>query len=358
MRFLLNRNASRDEYTARERQIISIESAGRALKELGSWPGYQVSPLRELPDAARRLGTKSIRCKDESHRLGLDSFKALGGAYAVGLALQRRSPTGEIPTLCCATDGNHGRSVAYGAQRYGCRCVIVVHEHALESKLAAMRKLGAEVIRVAGNYDDSVDYAKRMAAKKNWLLISDTSDSPSDQGAAEVMQGYGAMCLELIEQFDGPLPTHVFVQAGVGGMAAAVAGSFAEFGGTSRPQITVVEPESAACVMQSAMNAGPCRIAGDLATNMAMLSCGETSAVAWVILSHRADAFMTVSDSAADDAVAWLRHTTDIPGGLLTTPSGAAGLAGLLAAAQDPQIRSHIGLTEHSRVLFFVTENV
>jgi diaminopropionate ammonia-lyase len=221
-----------------------------------------------------------------------------------------------------------------------------------------MRKLGAEVIRVAGNYDDSVDYAKRMAAKKNWLLISDTSDSPSDQGAAEVMQGYGAMCLELIEQFDGPLPTHVFVQAGVGGMAAAVAGSFAEFGGTSRPQITVVEPESAACVMQSAMNAGPCRIAGDLATNMAMLSCGETSAVAWVILSHRADAFMTVSDSAADDAVAWLRHTTDIPGGLLTTPSGAAGLAGLLAAAQDPQIRSHIGLTEHSRVLFFVTENV
>jgi diaminopropionate ammonia-lyase len=357
MIFLHNPNASRDAYTAGERQIISISSAHRALNELGSWPGYGVSPLWELSDTARRLGTRSIRCKDETHRLGLDSFKALGGAYAVGLALQRRNPGAEVPTLCCATDGNHGRSVAYGAKRYGCRCVIVVHEHALQSKVVAMQASGAEVIRVAGNYDDSVDYAKRMAAEKGWLLISDTSNSPSDQGAAEVMQGYGAMSLELIEQFEGSLPTHVFVQAGVGGLAAAIAGCFAEFGDGLRPQIIVVEPESAACVMQSAMNSGPCRIGGDLVTNMAMLSCGETSAPAWVILSRRADAFMAVSDSAADDAVAWLRATPDIPGGLPTTPSGAAGLAGLMAAAQDTAIRSHIGLTEHSRVLFFVTEN-
>jgi diaminopropionate ammonia-lyase len=356
MRFFTNAHSSRDAYTADEAQIISISSATRALTELSAWPGYGVSPLWDLPQTARRLRVESVKCKDETHRFGLGSFKALGGAYAAGLALKRRKSAAEAPTLCCATDGNHGRSVAYGARRYGCRCVIFVHEHALESKVAAMQALGAEIARVAGNYDDSVHHAKRTAAEKGWVLISDTSDSVSDQVAAEVMQGYGVMGLEAIDQLNGRLPTHVFLQAGVGGMAAAVAACFAEIAVAARPQVAVVEPESAACVMESAITQRPSHIAGDLMTNMAMLSCGETSAPAWVILSRRADAFMTVSDDDADQAAAWLGSTTDIPGGLATTPSGAAGLAGALTASEHPTIASRIGFTENSRVLIFATE--
>jgi diaminopropionate ammonia-lyase len=355
MRFLSNAYSSRDSYTAAETKIISISSATRALKELSAWSGYAVSPLWNLPQTARRLGVASVRCKDETHRFGLGSFKALGGAYAAGLALKRRGPS-DPPTLCCATDGNHGRSVAYGARRYGCRCVIFVHEHALESKVAAMQALGAEVVRIAGNYDDSVHHAKRVAAEEGWVLISDTSDVASDEVAAEVMQGYGIMGLELIDQLNGRLPTHVFLQAGVGGLAAAIAGCFAETAGAGRPQIIVVEPEAAACVMQNAIDQGPSRVTGDLATKMAMLSCGETSAPAWVILSRRADGFMTISDEAAGDAAAWLGSTPDIPGGLATTASGAAGLAGVIAAAQDLKIAARLGLAQNSRVLIFATE--
>jgi diaminopropionate ammonia-lyase len=358
VRFLMNRRAARNPYTANEAKIVSIASSARALHEMRTWPGYCVSPLWDLPGMARQLGVASLNCKDETHRFGLGSFKALGGAYAAGLALARQTSAQNPPTLCCATDGNHGRSVAYAARRHGCRCVIFVHEHALESKLAPMQALGAEVIRVAGSYDDSVDYAKRIATEKGWMLISDTSGDVSDPVAAEIMQGYGIMILEAADQLSGRLPTHVFVQAGVGGLAAAVAGCFADRAAADRPAIIVVEPEAAACVMASAEHQRSYRIAGDLNTNMAMLSCGETSAPAWAILQRRADAFMAVSDEAAAEAAASMACSPDIPEGLAITPSAAAGLAGVIAAAQDPAIASRLDLNDNSRVLIFATEGV
>jgi len=357
VRLIVNADVRRDAYTVDEAKVISLGSASRALKELSTWPGYAVSPLRELPGMAHRLGIGSLICKDETLRFGLGSFKALGGAYAAGLALNRHTSAGYAATLCCATDGNHGESVAYGARRYGCRCVIFVHQHAPASKVTAMRALGAEVIRVAGNYDDSVRHARRVAAEQGWLLISDTSDLVSDAVAAEVTQGYGVMALEILEQLDGHLPTHVFLQAGVGGLAAAIAGCFAESAAAARPRAIVVEPQAAACVMQNAIVHGPSHVAGDLATNMAMLSCGEASAPAWVVLRHRADAFMSISDDDADDAVAWLANSTDVPGSIKTTPSGAAGLAGAIAACRDPTSAARLELAEDSRVLIFVTES-
>jgi diaminopropionate ammonia-lyase len=357
VRFMVNTDARRDAYSVDEAEIIALESAARALKELSTWPGYGVSPLWNLPRTAHRLGVASVMCKDETRRFGLGSFKALGGAYAAGFALKRHKPTGGPATLCCATDGNHGQSVAYGARRHGCRCVVFVHEHAPESKVMAMRALGAEVSRVAGNYDDSVRYAKRIAAEQGWLLISDTSDLVSDAVAAEVMQGYGVMALEILEQLDGNLPTHVFLQAGVGGLAAAIAGCFAQSAVSARPRAIVVEPNSAACVMQNAIAQGPSHAVGDLATNMAMLSCGEASAPAWLILSHRADAFMTVSDDDADESACWLGKTPDVPGGIKTTPSGAAGLAGAIVARGDPESTARLELDKDSRVLIFVTES-
>ncbi len=356
--FLINPHAARDAYTAEEASILSIAAAKRALNELRTWPGYGISPLWDLPATAHRLGVSSVACKDESNRFELGSFKALGGAYAAGLALRRAQSRQAAPTLCCATDGNHGRSVAFGARRHGCRCVVFVHEHALESKVAVMRSLGAEVIRIAGNYDDSVRHARRMAAQNGWILISDTSDEVSDPVAAEVMQGYGVMILEALDQFNGRLPTHVFVQAGVGGIAAVAAGCFADAAGAARPALIVVEPQTAACVMHAALESGPSPIAGDLMTNMAMLSCGVASAPAWAILKRRADAFMTVSDAQADQAAEWLTGTPDVLGGVAATPSAAAGLAGAMAALGDPKIASPMGLNGESRLLIFATEAV
>jgi diaminopropionate ammonia-lyase len=357
VRFLINAHASRQPYAEDEARIVSIASAARALGEFRTWPGYQVSPLWNLATLAHRLRIASVSCKDESHRFGLGSFKALGGAYAAGLALDRQNSPQSPSTLCCATDGNHGRAVAFGARRHGCRCVIFVHEHALESKIAPMQALGAEVIRVAGTYDDSVDYAKRMASTQGWTLISDTSGDVADPVAAQVMQGYGIMVLEAAGQMSR-LPTHVFVQAGVGGLAAAVAGCFADLAKAERPTIVVVEPEAAACVMACAINQGPMRIAGELDTNMAMLSCGEVSAPAWVILKSRADAFMTVSDAAADEAAAAVADTAHVPGGIALTASAAAGLAGAFAAIADPAIASQLALTQNSRLLIFATEGI
>jgi diaminopropionate ammonia-lyase len=357
MQFFENPHSSRDAYSTDEARIISASSALEALNELNTWPGYAVSELRDLSHIASRLGLQSVLCKDETHRFGLGSFKALGGAYAAGRALKRRAPQEVRPTLCCATDGNHGRSVAFAARRFGCPCIIFVHKDALHSKVVAMQSLGAKVVRIPGNYDDSVHCAKRSAAANGWILISDTSDSAADRVAAEVMQGYSVIGLELLDQLKGSLPTHLFLQAGVGGLAAAIAGCFAEMTVNVRPTIIVVEPESAACVMQSARAEGLSRVDGDLATNMAMLSAGETSAPAWVILSRRADAFMTVSDEAAAEAAEWLSKTREIDGGLVTTPSGAAGLAGLLTATRDVSILSSLGLGKTSRVLIFATEN-
>jgi len=358
VRFHLNRHASRDAYRAGEARVISLAAATRALDELKSWPGYGPSPLHELPDMARQLGVGSIACKDESRRFGLGSFKSLGGAYAAELALRRRSPTLAPPTLCCATDGNHGQSVAHAARRRSCRCVIFVHEHAPAAKISAMQALGAAVVRVPGNYDDSVRHAQRISAENGWLLISDTSEIESDPAVAEVMQGYGVMVLEILAQWRGlALPTHVFVQAGVGGLAAAIAGCFADLAAADRPCVVVVEPEAAACVMQAALDGRPGSLPGDLATNMAMLSCGQVSAPAWSILSTRADAFMTVSDAQADAAAARLLHgdcAACFDRGL--TPSSAAGLAGLAAAAEDAGIASMLGLEAASRVLIFATE--
>jgi diaminopropionate ammonia-lyase len=355
MRFVTNFKAERGPYTSEEARIICIGSARRALAEMRTWTGYEPSPLRNMTQLASRFGLGSLHCKDEANRFGLGSFKALGGAYAAGLAVQRLGRTATVPILCCATDGNHGRSVAFGARRLGCHCVVFMHEHAPEHKAVAMRALGAEVRRVAGNYDDSVHYAKQMASEQGWILISDTADAPCEPVAAQVMHGYGVMALEMLEQLAGGLPTHLIMQAGVGGFAAAIAGCFTERAGAERPVTLVVEPESAACVMESALHGGGSRLAGDLATNMAMLSCGETSAPAWVVLQRRADAFITVSDDAAIEAMAVFRQT-DAAQSVRTSPSGAAGLAGLIAAVGDPSVAAVLGINSAARVVIFATE--
>lgn len=360
---------------ARER-ILSLAALETARNEIVVWPGYAPTPLTGLPGLARDLGVASIHYKDEGRRFGLGSFKALGGAYAVLRLLQgriaaataTRPSSSEIAagtyaglcadlTVCCATDGNHGRSVAWGARTFGCKCVIYVHESVSEGRADAIAAYGAEVRRVAGNYDDAVRQASHDAACNGWQVVSDTSYEGYVDVPRDVMQGYGVMVDEALAQLPaGTLPTHVFVQGGVGGLAAAVCATLWERLGTRRPFFTVTEPDRAACLFQSAIAGYPVVVEGALDTIMAGLACGEVSLLAWEILRDGANAFQTIEDEAA---IAAMRLLADSPFGdhaLIGGESAVAGLAGLIQVARHPDARAAFGLDAESVILLFGTE--
>ncbi len=354
--------------------VVVLPEGGyrRAREEITAWPGYAPTPLVSLPDVAQAARVAAVHYKDEGGRFGLGSFKALGGAYAVlrllstelakrGLANaassaeliegKYRKATQGI-TVTCATDGNHGRSVAWGAQRFGCRCVIFVHEHVSQGRRDAIAQYGAEIRVVPGTYDDAVRAAQRTAAQEGWFVISDTSYPGYTEVPRDVMQGYRLMAEEAAEALEQP-PTHVFVQGGVGGVAAAVSAQMRARYGASAPRLIVVEPDRAACLLASAEAGQPTAVAGDLDTLMAGLACGEPSLLAWQELERAAFAFMAVPDAAAVDCMRLLaRREPKVVAG----ESAVAGLAGLLLAAREPFARTALGLEEDSRVLLFGTE--
>ena len=353
---VLNVHAERSPYLPEEAKVVSMAAAREALSMMSAWPGYAPTPLRMLSHEADKLQLAEVLYKDESGRFGLDSFKALGGAYAAERLIKRALDEGfgaRPLRLCCATDGNHGRSVAYAAKTHGLGCTVYMHKDAPPEKAAAIAVLGAEIVWVDGSYDDSVRAARDAAAAEGWLLVADTTEDPEDETPAHVMQGYGVMALELIEQWADVPPTHIFLQGGVGGLAAGIAGPMAERYVAGRPRVVVVEPEAAACLQESARQGRAAHVGGDLRTSMAMLSCGEASALAWTVLHRRADAFVTVPDEAAEDAAADLA-AADPP--ISAGVSGAAGLAGLRACAEDPEVRAQLGLDEGASVLVIGTE--
>lgn len=338
---------------------------------------YQQTPLYELNALARSLGVGSILVKDEGQRSSLRSFKALGGGHAVvrlvlhevGSALGRRLDAADVNlpsvragaaalTVACATDGNHGRAVAAAARIVGCRSVIFVHEGVSESRADAIKAQGAEVIRVPGNYDDSVEYASRMATEHGWHVVSDTSWPGYEIIPTWVMQGYLVMAHEVVDQIQrlGQSVTHVFLQAGVGGFAAAVSAYLTNALGEAAPRIIVVEPDKAACLYESARNGWATRIVPQQATVMAMLECYEPSLIAWRILVKQASVFMTIADEAGLRAMAAmatpLGNDPVIKGG----ESGSAGLGGLQTLTASAQARQVLGLNTDSVVLLFNTE--
>ena len=351
---------------------ITILPAGgfrRAKAAIIDWPGYAPTPLRVLPSIG---GVAEVRIKDEGSRFGLGSFKALGGAYAVAnlltaelsrrdvalsatstdLASGRYADATRTITVTCATDGNHGRSVAWGAERFHCGCVIFVHETVSQGRVDAIAHFGAEVVRVPGNYDDAVREADRQAQENGWFVVSDTSYPGYTEVPRDVMQGYRLMADEATDQWTGAPPTHVFIQAGVGGAAASVSVQMrSRF--TPAPLLVVVEPDHAACLLASAVAGAPTVVHGDLETIMAGLACGEPSLLAWQELERAAFAFMSIPDEAAIACLRWL-----VAEGIAIGESGVAGLAGFLLAAADPAARKKLGLNSESRVLLFGTEGV
>lgn len=326
----------------------------RAKAEITSWNGYTPTPLRHLPGLAAELGVSAIRLKDESGRFGLGSFKALGGAYAVRHVIAAEQTRRGVPasalTVTCATDGNHGRAVAWGAAQVGCRCVIFIHETVSEARADAIAKYGAEIRRVPGTYDDALRAADRTAQQEGWLVVSDTSWPGYTEVPRLVMQGYQLMADEAADQWTGPPPTHVFIQAGVGGVAAAVSVRCrARF--DPPPALIVVEPERAACLLASAEAGALTTASGSLDTIMAGLACGEPSLIAWQELERAAAAFVAIPDDAAIEA---MRQAC--AQGLVVGESGAAGLAAFRCAAGDQNARAGLGLGGHTRVLLFSTE--
>jgi diaminopropionate ammonia-lyase len=257
-------------------------------------------------------------------------------------------------TVTCATDGNHGRAVAWGAQTFGCHCVIYVHESVSEGRCRAIANYGAEVRRVPGTYDDAVRRAASEAATYNWFVVSDTSYEGYTDVPRDVMQGYSLLADEVLAQ--GPPPTHVFVQGGVGGLAAGQCAYFWERLGAARPHFVIVEPDKADCLYRSGLAGKPVTAPGELDTIMAGLACGEVSPLAWQILQVGADDFMTIADEAAIDCMRLLAEGRFGDPPIVAGESAVAGLVGFLIASADPKLRQCLELGSDSRILVFGTE--
>ncbi len=374
----LNRAADRAaSYGPPMTGILDDAGFATARDTIAAWPGYAVTPLVDLAGVADHADVGHVHYKDEAGRFGLGSFKALGGAYAVARLLCREVGrlTGaanvtvsdilagryrdivSAVTVCCATDGNHGRSVAWGARTFGCRCVIFIHATVSEGRKQAIEAFGARIVRTGGNYDDSVREAQNSADREGWFVVSDTSYEGYRDIPKDVMQGYTLMAQEAIDQlpYDGP-PTHLFLQTGVGGMAAAVCAQFWQHFGGERPLTVLADPKNSACWYESLRNGRPTAVSGDLDTIMAGLACGEVSLLAWEILEHGADAVVVVDDGQAADCMRLLADSRYRDPAVVAGESAVAGLAALLAVAGDPAARNALNLNADSRVLLFGTE--
>ncbi|SON57527.1 diaminopropionate ammonia-lyase [Hartmannibacter diazotrophicus] len=370
---VFNGQAGRD-YTPAMEAILSDATFQAARSAITSWPGYAPTPLVFMPKLAHALGVGSIAYKDESGRFGLGSFKALGGAYAVMRLLMKRiaDETGQTPemadlfegrfseiadtlTVTCATDGNHGRSVAWGAKLFGCRCVIFIHKDVSEGRKAAIEAFGARVVRSAGNYDDSVREAQETATREGWFVVSDTSYPGYRDVPANVMQGYEMMAFEALAQMDD-LPTHLILQTGVGGMAAAVAAHVWRRTAPHRPKVILADPEAAACWYETIAAGHPVTVGGDLDTLMAGLACGEVSELAYDILKTGADVVVRLPDRAAIDAMKVLAEGACGDKPVVAGESAVAGIAALAALMEDTEAAARLELGPRSRVLVFGTE--
>jgi diaminopropionate ammonia-lyase len=368
----LNPLAAKSAFYGPEQEAVLNDAAfGLARRTIQSWPGFAPTALVPLGGFAKQARVGAVYYKDEASRFGLGSFKALGGAYAVWQVLRREAQGKEIDpddtaanaefaktvTVCCATDGNHGRSVAWGARTFGCNCVIFIHATVSEGRKREIEKYGARVVRCPGNYDDSVREAQATADREGWIVVSDTSYEGYKEIPKDVMQGYELMAAEALEQWpEAEPPTHVFLQTGVGGMAAAVAANCWRRFGVNRPTVVLADPMKSACWLETLQAGRPTAVEGDLDTLMAGLACGEVSELAWTILKPSADAVVALSDDAAVDGMRALAEGRYGDAPLVAGESAVAGLMALMLVSEDPEARDALQLDENSRVLVFGTE--
>lgn len=380
----MNRLSGRFRFTVNKRfdprsaaappALVEIDAA---LHEIERWPGYQVTPLRDLRGLASWGNVGRLWYKDEGDRFGLSSFKPMGGGYAVGCLLAReasRQVGRSVPaaalargayrdlvadvTVTCATDGNHGRAVAWAARAFGGRAVVYLASHVSAGRERAIAAYGAQVVRTAGNHDEAVRTAAANARRHGWHVISETANASDPQIAADVLAGYGALVREALVQTGQARPTHVFVQAGVGGLAAAACACTRQLWYHDPPSLIVVEAENADCVYRSIAAGRRVAVDGELKTVMAGLAAGEVSGYAWEHLATGGAAAVAIAD---DPAIATLQILAQGASGDEPFEAGESGVAGLTAAllvARDPAARDALGIDAGSRILTIGTEGV
>ena len=326
---------------------------------ISDWPGYTPTPLISLEAIAAACGVRAVYYKDESHRFDLKSFKALGGAYAVAQLVNAEKKAGRDPaklTVTTATDGNHGRSVAWGAQLAGCRAEIYIHKHVSHARETAMAHYGAHVTRVDGNYEASLAACKADAAAHGWHIISDTSWDGYRDIPLLIMAGYTLIGREVIDQLGSETLTHCFLPVGVGGLASGIVAPFWQHMNDKLPSMISVESHMSACFLESIAAQTPTLVDITEETVMAGLSCGEVSVLAWELLQSSLSHCLAIDDAAvaplmanfADGAIAGV----PIEAGECAT----SGLAALLAAKQDPDCWQQLGFNADSAILLIGSE--
>ena len=362
---------------------MSLEEMSKANNFHKSFPQYSVTPLTGLPHLAEYLGLKKLYVKDESYRFGLNAFKVLGGSYAIAryMAQQLGKDVSEVPydvltseklkedfgqaTFFTATDGNHGRGVAWAANKLGQKCVVRMPKGTTQTRLNNIAKENATVTIENLNYDECVRMANDMAMKtENGIMVQDTAWDGYEEIPAWIMQGYGTMAMEAYDQLQDygcERPTHVFIQAGVGSLAGAVQGYFANRYPENPPKVVVVEAEAAACLYKGAsVGDGSIQIVdGDMVTIMAGLACGEPNTISWDILKNHVDTFIATPDWVAAKGMRMLAAPIKGDKPVTSGESGAAPfgtLACIMMMDEYKELREHLGLDKNSKVLLFSTE--
>ena len=330
---------------------LSKSEIDEAYKIISKWDGYSPTPLISLDKLSEKLKLNKIFYKDESKRFNLKSFKALGGAYAV----EKVTKGNKEIVISTATAGNHGRSVAWGSKKLGLKCKIFISEFVSESRAKVMRNFGADVIKVKGNYEDSLNECIKQSNQNNWQIVQDVAWKDYILVPKLTMAGYSVMMKEISEQINNKKISHVILQAGVGGMAAAVVAGIARYLNCI-PQITIVEPESAACVLASIKTGKIEKISIEKESLMGGMSCGEVSFLPWQILKNSVNYCVTVSDDNISKTIKYLANCKfsdeKIVGGECSTP----GIISLIGLCNNVEIRKKINLYEDSNILLFGCE--
>lgn len=358
--------------------FLNLEHAKKVQEFHASFPIYEFTPLAEMKNTAKDMGLGNVYIKDESYRFGLNAFKVLGGSYSIGNYLAKklgenisdllyeklisdeiREKLGEI-TFVTATDGNHGRGVAWTAKQLRQKSVVYMPKGSSKERLKNIQAEGAEASITDLNYDEAVRLAYSEAQEKGWVMVQDTAWEGYEDIPTWIIQGYGTMGYEAYTQLKEK-PTHIFLQAGVGSLAGAITGFFSSIYGEERPIITIVEPNKADCVFRTAdANDGKLHfVKGDMDTLMAGLACGEPCSIGWKILRDYADNFISCPDYAAAQGMRILGNPAHGDSKVISGESGAAAFGCVAEIMRNPElkeIKEKLKLDEKSKVLFFSTE--
>ena len=353
-------NASkRDTEFPNSKTSLDSTKMFKAYEAISNWPDYKQTELIKLNKVAEWCGIKSVLYKDESTRFGLGSFKALGGAYAVATLAKEYQKEGKDSanlTVATATDGNHGRSVSWGAKLAGCKSKIFIHANVSQERERAMSLLGADVVRINGNYEASLAACKEAAELNNWPIVSDTSWKGYRETPMQIMAGYSVMSKEIIEQMGSSRPTHTILPIGVGGLAAGIVAPMWEDMNANLGKMISVESYFSQCFLNSISNGKPTLVDIKEETLMAGLSCGEVSEIAWEILKPTLSHCMSIADEGIAKIMQLFANGDFGETSIEAGECSASGLAALLIAKNNPSIWRQLELNKDSTVLLIGTE--